>query len=39
MQDGQDRGQAFGSNGTAATSVENENTALQEILKARGYDA
>jgi len=39
MQDGQDRGQAFGSNGTAATSVEDENTALQEILKARGYDA
>jgi len=39
VQDGQDRGQAFGSTGTGGTSVEDENTVLQKILKARGYDA
>jgi hypothetical protein len=38
MQDGQDHAQAFGSTGTAATSVEDENTELAEILKARGFD-
>ncbi len=39
MQDGQDRGQAFGSTGTGGTSVEDENTALQKIIEERGYDA
>lgn len=38
MQDGQDRGQAFGSTGTGGTSVEDENTQLQKIIEERGYD-
>ncbi len=38
VQDGQDHGQAFGSTGTAATSVEDENIELQKIIEERGYD-
>lgn len=39
VSDGQDHAQAFGSTGTAATSVEDENTELQKIIKERGHDA
>jgi hypothetical protein len=38
VQDGQDHAQAFGSNGTGGTSVEDENTQLEKIIKERGYD-
>ncbi|MEJ7871286.1 MAG: hypothetical protein WKF67_03425 [Rubrobacteraceae bacterium] len=39
VQDGQDRGQAFGSTPTGGISVEDENTALQKIIEERGCDA
>lgn len=39
VSDGQDHAQAFGSNGTGGTSVEDENTQLERIIKERGYDA